>query len=82
MARPSVLPELGPLRHQRNFSPKRTSRQTLAYQTKTEPEGSVSHLHYAVQSNRNHAENEDPQPQVLVAFGFLITNCAPFRSSL
>ena len=27
-------------------------------------------------------EKEDPQPQVLVAFGFLITNCAPCRSSL
>ena len=29
-----------------------------------------------------HAEKLDPQPQVLVAFGFLITNCAPCRSSL
>ncbi|KAF1011604.1 MAG: hypothetical protein E5299_01364 [Burkholderia gladioli] len=27
-------------------------------------------------------ENDEPQPQVVVAFGFLITNCAPFRSSL
>lgn len=27
------------------------------------------------------AENDDPQPQVLVAFGFMTTNCAPFRSS-
>jgi len=24
-----------------------------------------------------YAENDDPQPQVEVAFGFLITNCAP-----
>ena len=23
------------------------------------------------------AENDDPQPQVVLAFGFLITNCAP-----
>jgi hypothetical protein len=28
------------------------------------------------------AENDEPQPQVVVAFGFLITNCAPCRSSL
>lgn len=28
-----------------------------------------------------HTENEEPQPQVLVAFGFLITNCAPSRPS-
>ena len=27
-------------------------------------------------------ENDEPQPQVVVAFGFLITNCAPSRSSL
>ncbi|AJY65977.1 hypothetical protein B7760_00064 [Burkholderia glumae] len=27
-------------------------------------------------------ENDEPQPQVVVAFGFLITNWAPFRSSL
>jgi hypothetical protein len=24
-----------------------------------------------------YAENDEPQPQVEVAFGFLITNCAP-----
>ena len=29
-----------------------------------------------------YAENDDPQPQVDWAFGFLITNCAPSRSSL
>ncbi len=28
------------------------------------------------------AEKLDPQPQVVVAFGFLMTNCAPCRSSL
>jgi hypothetical protein len=28
------------------------------------------------------AEKEDPQPQVLVAFGFLMTNCAPSRPSV
>lgn len=28
------------------------------------------------------AENEDPQPQVVVALGFLMTNCEPCRSSL
>jgi hypothetical protein len=26
-------------------------------------------------------EKLDPQPQVVVAFGFLITNCAPSRPS-
>ena len=31
---------------------------------------------------KDQAENDDPQPQVVVAFGFLITNCAPSRSSL
>ena len=25
----------------------------------------------------SYAENEEPQPQVEVAFGFLITNCSP-----
>jgi len=29
-----------------------------------------------------HAEKLEPQPQVLVAFGFLMTNWAPCRSSL
>lgn len=28
------------------------------------------------------AEKEEPQPQVVVAFGLRITNCAPCRSSL
>ncbi len=28
------------------------------------------------------AEKLEPQPQVVVALGFLITNCAPCRSSL
>jgi hypothetical protein len=27
-------------------------------------------------------ENDEPQPQVVVAFGFLITNWAPLMSSL
>ena len=27
-------------------------------------------------------ENEEPQPQVLVAFGFRITNCEPSRPSV
>jgi len=26
-------------------------------------------------------EKDEPQPQVLVAFGFLMTNCAPSRPS-
>lgn len=30
----------------------------------------------------DYAENDEPQPQVEVAFGFLITNWAPSRSSL
>jgi len=25
----------------------------------------------------NYAENDEPHPQVVVAFGFLITNCDP-----
>jgi hypothetical protein len=29
-----------------------------------------------------HMENDEPQPQVEAAAGFLITNCAPSRSSL
>ena len=29
-----------------------------------------------------YAENDEPQPQVDVAVGFLMTNCAPSRSSL
>ena len=33
-------------------------------------------------SDGDQTENDEPQPQVVVAFGFLITNCAPFRSSL
>jgi hypothetical protein len=33
-------------------------------------------------ASRHQAEKLDPQPQVLVAFGFLITNWAPCRSSL
>ena len=27
-------------------------------------------------------ENEEPHPQVVVALGFLMTNCAPCKSSL
>ena len=27
-------------------------------------------------------ENDEPQPQLVDAFGFLITNCAPLMSSL
>ncbi len=30
----------------------------------------------------SYAENDEPQPHVVVAFGFLITNCAPSKSSL
>jgi hypothetical protein len=29
----------------------------------------------------NQALKDDPQPQVELAFGFLITNCAPSRPS-
>ncbi len=29
-----------------------------------------------------YAENDEPQPQVVVAFGFLITNCEPSRPSV
>jgi hypothetical protein len=32
-------------------------------------------------SVRTQTEKLDPQPQVVVAFGFLITNCEPCRSS-
>ena len=33
-------------------------------------------------ARQHQAEKLEPQPQVLVAFGFLITNWAPCRSSL
>lgn len=33
-------------------------------------------------SQHYHAEKEEPQPQVVVAFGLRITNCAPDTSSL
>jgi hypothetical protein len=33
-------------------------------------------------AKRFQTEKLDPQPQVVVALGFLITNCAPWRSSL
>jgi len=35
----------------------------------------------AVDGLRRQAENDEPQPQVVVAFGFLITNCAPSSPS-
>ena len=39
--------------------------------------------HLAVVSGgARQAENEDPHPQVVLAFGFRMTNCAPCRSSL
>ena len=31
---------------------------------------------------RNYTENEEPQPQVVLALGLRMTNCAPCRSSL
>ena len=31
---------------------------------------------------RRYAENEDPHPQVVLALGLRMTNCAPSRSSL
>ncbi len=31
---------------------------------------------------KRHTENDDPQPQVEDAFGFLITNCAPSNPSV
>ena len=34
------------------------------------------------QQRRYQAENDEPQPQVDVAFGFLITNCAPSMPSV
>ena len=33
-------------------------------------------------SSVDHTENDEPQPQVVEAFGFLITNWAPLMSSL
>lgn len=38
-------------------------------------------LHCALSGNE-HQEKDEPQPQVVVAFGFLMTNCAPSKSSL
>jgi len=43
---------------------------------KTGPAGPV--FYYSLYA---YAEKDDPQPQVLVAFGFLITNCAPSSPS-
>lgn len=59
----------------------------------TGPEGPVSGMHAlplrprrpsGLASRRPGAQgvNEDPHPQVVFAFGFLITNCAPSMSSL
>ncbi len=47
-----------------------------AHQAPTAPAGAVELEAWGLQ-----AENEEPQPQVVVAFGFLITNCAPSRPS-
>ena len=35
----------------------------------------------SVESSADQAEKDEPQPQVVVAFGFLMTNCAPSRPS-
>ena len=35
-----------------------------------------------IECRTRQAENDEPQPQVVVAFGFLITNCAPSRPSV
>ena len=37
---------------------------------------------FRVKQRALQALKDDPHPQVVVAFGFLITNCAPWRSSL
>ena len=42
--------------------------------------GAASALGYAAIAG-SRPRNDDPQPQVLVAFGFLITNCAPSTPS-
>jgi hypothetical protein len=47
--------------------------------TKTEAEASVLGQ---TEKIALYTENDDPQPQVLEAFGFLITNCAPSSPSL
>ena len=47
-------------------------------QAKRRPNASDSGLRWT----RTYAENDEPQPQVLVALGFLITNCAPSRPSV
>jgi hypothetical protein len=35
-----------------------------------------------VRAQKDYGVNEEPQPQVVVALGLRITNCAPSRSSL
>lgn len=39
-------------------------------------------LRFFDEKKKLQTENDEPQPQVLVAPGFLMTNCAPSRSSL
>ncbi len=51
--------------------------------SKKAPLGRFFHLKTRKASGfRHQAEKEDPQPQVVVALGFLMTNCAPCKSSL
>lgn len=45
-------------------------------ENKTGPEGPVFQLEASAQT-----ENDDPQPQVVLACGFLMTNCAPLTDS-
>ena len=45
------------------------------YQNKKAAEAAFSEEHC------NQTLNDEPQPQLVLAFGFLITNCAPCRPS-
>ena len=69
--RPAPRPgfaQLAWMTRRRRVRPKRTGPHGPRFRASTETTGQ--------------AEKLDPQPQVVVAFGFLMTNCAPSRPSL
>ena len=74
---PAVTGAKGPARAGCNL-PALKARARRSYTT-TGPQGPVRSLRRA--RGERQTEKLDPQPQVVVAFGFLITNCAPSRPS-
>ena len=57
------------------------ARARLSGEAQYKAKGSPGSRFRLLQLSSAQAENDDPQPQVEVAFGFLITNCAPSRFS-